>query len=574
MALNPTNPYWLDLQARAEREGRKITQQEFLDPKVGGSMAEYRKLYDPTWAAQVAQTGQGQLGQQVIPGTGVIMNNGIPVAPGTDLSTPQGMASTQEQYNRYNAQLQQLYNRVNETNPYGQATYVQNPDGTVTRQINLSASQQTLLDQQQQRDIELGNQGGQKFVEAAKTWGTAPDYSKVQKLSSPTYTGLDKLPDKLDYSNIDKLPDNPNYSKAQKLATTGYEGIQGINTQANYNKAPRILGGQDLLSERQRVEDTLYNAQMKRLDPVFAKQKEDLAQKLANQGIPTTSERYKRELANLDQNQSDARIQAQAQASQQGLGEQQGLYGMSLSSRQQGVGESNSLWGQALQARQQRTGEADTTFGKTLSARQQGVGEQNNLLDYALQKRQQGVGEQNNITNYALQRRQQGVGEVNTGFQNTLQARQQGMGEVQNAYNLPFQQMQAYYGLQSGVQNPTFSGIQDISVPQMDLLGTGANLANIGSQAQIAQMDDATKRYLGELNAQTALETAGMAASGEDDWQAKLDAQTQANINQWKQTVGTSSQYNQQQTPWWQTLIGNAAGGFAQGYGYSLFGGK
>lgn len=187
----------------------------------------------------------------------------------------------QQQLNEYNALLNANLNRVNETTPFGSSEYTQNPDGTWSRNTTLAPEQ----------DI-------------VNKYQTLTDQSKF-------------------------------YGAFQK----SQEAERALQTPYSLNGQPKVLGADDMLGARQRVEDQLYNSFARRNEPMFQQQQTQLEQRMADRGIPMGAQQYSTAFRDLNQQQNDARLNAQAQAAGQGLGEMQGLHGMSLTNRQQGIGE-------------------------------------------------------------------------------------------------------------------------------------------------------------------------------------------------------------------------------------------
>jgi hypothetical protein len=235
--------------------------------------------------SEIANPGSGgnpgAKGPLVQPTTGVhIGPGGIPIAPAANVGTAEDAISTQEQYGRYNVEQQLATNRVNEVNPYGSSSYTRDPvTGAMTRSSSLSAPQQQMLDQQQQRDLALGN--------ASNT----------------------------------------------ALSQFGQQGA------FSYGGLPQVAGQEDLLAERRRVEDQLYSDFEKRQAPIFEQEKQALSQSLADRGIPLTSARAQTELQQLADRQEQTRSGIRTQATQLGQSEYSNNFNTSLANRQQGVSE-------------------------------------------------------------------------------------------------------------------------------------------------------------------------------------------------------------------------------------------
>lgn len=256
-----------------------------------GEAARLRKIYDAEKdktkkAAIRVQLGDARKAQGITSAdaqnakksTGLLgLSKGFNYAPDTA-----GKASkNQLELNQAIANANANMNRVNETTPFGSSEYTQNADGTWSRNTTLAPEQ----------DI-------------VNKYQTLTDQSKY-------YGAFQKS------QEAERQLANP-YSLAGQ---------------------PKVLGSDDLLGARQNVENQVYNSFARRNEPLFAQQQKSYEQKMADRGIPMGASQYSRGANDLAQQQNDARLTAQAQASTMGLGEMQGLNAMSLQNRQQGIGE-------------------------------------------------------------------------------------------------------------------------------------------------------------------------------------------------------------------------------------------
>lgn len=245
----------------------------------------------PTYGATAVGAAPQAATQQALGGGSFGAPTSLSGMPNPQLGAPNAVAA-QFGLNNINVAQQQQLNRVNEVNPYGSAQYVRNPDGSITRQYSLSAPQQALLNQQQSRDIALGDVAADSFYRLKNQYGQGLDLSQLGDAPS------------LDYSNL-----------------------------------PALLGAQDMVGERQRTEDAVFDSFSRRNDPQFAREEEALYQSLADRGLSRDSERARIEIENMRQRQEDARLNAQNAARVAGLQELQGLFGLSSSARSQLAGE-------------------------------------------------------------------------------------------------------------------------------------------------------------------------------------------------------------------------------------------
>ncbi len=226
-------------------------------------------------------------------------------SPTPNLSTPEGIAQAQYNANASTARESATLNSGGITGDTGSSNLVRNADGTYSVSNKLNGSLQQGADQAQQGIANGGN----------LNYGNSP--------------GMPKQPD---YSNMPSIPQGGQF---QDFANNTANGI-------------------------------FQNAKG-RLDPVFKQQNEEFEQQMADQGIPQGSAKYNYLRQQQSQNQNDAYNNAQSQAQQAGISQENNLYGQSLQSRQQGVGEQTGLFGLGMQARQQGNTEAQTLHNSNYS---------------------------------------------------------------------------------------------------------------------------------------------------------------------------------------------------------------
>jgi hypothetical protein len=106
---------------------------------------------------------------------------------------------------------------------------------------------------------------------------------------------------------------------------------------------PQIPGQEDLLGERKRIEESLFERAQERLDPRFQREEDRLRTQLINQGITQGSEAYGTELEQLGERQSDLINQALQSAIATGGAEQSRLFGLGQAGRQQAIQEETFL---------------------------------------------------------------------------------------------------------------------------------------------------------------------------------------------------------------------------------------
>lgn len=177
-----------------------------------------------------------------------------------------------------------------ETNPYGTKTYTQNEDGTFSAETKLSEAEQAKYDQQNQFMGGLGQ-----------------------------------------YINNTLLPQ-----------------LQGRGS-LDFSGAPQVPGQGDLMGERQRIEDGIYNRFRDRMSPQFDRERESFEQRMADRGVPVGSELYNKQLEEMNRRQQDTLLDAQTRALETGGTEMTRSHGIGMANRQQSIGETMQMHNQPLQ---------------------------------------------------------------------------------------------------------------------------------------------------------------------------------------------------------------------------------
>lgn len=206
--------------------------------------------------------GLGSFVPNVFRGLGIGPDKAKEPAPvdyvGAAKATSQGnldLAKQTAEANKALVEAQTKANRINQYTPYGQLTYSQDPAGNWRQDMKLTPQAQATLDAQMAMD--------KQYADIAQT-------------------GLSKAKGLLEDPNLDfsKLPE-----------------LQGIDL-STLPQAP-INAGQ-----------TAQQAIMSRLQPTLQQRENELAQRLANQGITLGSEAYQREMNLAGQNRNDLELQA------------------------------------------------------------------------------------------------------------------------------------------------------------------------------------------------------------------------------------------------------------------------
>ena len=232
----------------------------------------------------VAKTGTGAGTGATGPVGGLLSPNvPTPSAPGNLGSNAAANVDYQQKINEYNANINANLNRFDQQGTYGGTQWTQDPaTGKWTQSTGMNQQEQGVYNAQKTGQT----QAGQAAVGVGQQLG--------------------------------------------QYASNPYDINQAGGAMPNQG---------DILKERQGVQDTLMNTFESRNAPIFAQQQKDLQQQLADQGVPPDSEQYKRRMASLGQQQTDARQQAMSSATSQGLGEFNALNTQGLANRQQGVSE-------------------------------------------------------------------------------------------------------------------------------------------------------------------------------------------------------------------------------------------
>lgn len=213
------------------------------------------------------------------------MQQANPMFANTPLGNAGQIANIQGQFNNQNMLQQAQFNRVNEINPYGSSEYVRNPDGSYTRKSDLSANQQTLLNNQQSQDIQRSNMMGGLLGQAQKNLGQ----------------------------------------------------------QFSYSGMPQALGAQDLQGDRKRIEDQVFNQYQQDIQRQGDEERRRLEQQLANSGIPRGSEMYRQQMDDFNRRQAEQLNRARTMAMTTSRDEMQTMFDLSGRSRDRAVSEAKDL---------------------------------------------------------------------------------------------------------------------------------------------------------------------------------------------------------------------------------------
>lgn len=185
----------------------------------------------------------------------------------------------------------------------GQVQYGNGYNGQIQGQINPSGQQQTSLGNygQAQTGFDTGGQQQTSFANGGPVQTSFNQGGPIQTGNS--YTG--------------QVQGNIN--------TNGVQAIPTVDPEA-----------------RQHAEDLAYRAATSRLDPQWQQRRAMQDTQLRNQGLVAGGEAYDAAQRDLGYQQNDAYLQAQANAVNQGLTNQQAQFGMGLAANQAGFGQAQA----------------------------------------------------------------------------------------------------------------------------------------------------------------------------------------------------------------------------------------
>ncbi len=146
-------------------------------------------------------------------------------------------------------------------------------------------------------------------------------------------------------------------------------------------------------SERSRVEDTLYNRQLKMLEPGYQQQEAAMRSRLANQGLMEGSEAYKTEMDNFIRNRDQAYQGARDSAILAGGQEQSRLNSDMLASRSNDLQSQMAGYNSELQKNQTNNQLSKDEFSQDAQSQQTNFNSNLGLMQSLLQARGQAFNE-------------------------------------------------------------------------------------------------------------------------------------------------------------------------------------
>jgi len=159
----------------------------------------------------------------------------------------------------------------------------------------------------------------------------------------------------------------------QLAAQTPFDFTQGLPEYSFQDATNLPALPTDFEDTRKQVTQSVFDRQLGLLQPQFTKQKEDLAQNLANRGIPIGSEAYNSATNRLDTQQSEQTQRLAQAADVAGGAEASRTFGMTMQARNQAIADqlrANDLSNMARQAQ----------LNERIGLRQQGFNELAALL--------------------------------------------------------------------------------------------------------------------------------------------------------------------------------------------------
>lgn len=344
-----------------------------------------------------------------------------------------GAAQAQADSSKEVTEQQTWANRPTINTPFGQQTWDVTPQwdpasgqylNTWTQNTNLTDASQQALDSQMNIAQGRSNLAESLLGRAQSEYGDTMDWSQFDQLAG--------------------TPTNPNLQMG--LDTNG---LQGVDSSGKYQKD---------------ANDAIYNQWADRAEPQNTRDTDALRTQLYNSGLKEGDAAYDTEMKKLQQNQGDARQQAQYQATIGSGAEAERMLGMDASTRAQQFGER----------------QAGGTFAN--SAAQQALGNQYQGANYQNSLRQQQIAEQ-------MQKRGFSLNEINA----ILSGQQVGMPNMPN-----FNTAQRSEGTQN-LSAAQMTGQHDLDVFNAQQQATQGTLSGLAGGAMMFS-DRRLKKHIVKLN--------------------------------------------------------------------------
>ena len=405
------------------------------------------------------------------------MGKKTPDAPPT--YNPSQVAAAQGAINQETAVAQTQLNQLDEFTPYGSSTYAPTGDPTpqgiqrYSRTFRLDPSQQAILDQQNQVNLELNRVAGQQVGRVGETLSTPFTYEGMPAGGDAAGVGQT-------VSNLTAMTQNPYDLQAGKSFAPTAQGIgaaadagtlaamtaaDSFSTPFDYSSAP--AAPQADAAARQQVIDSMYGQAQRRLDPRFEGEQRAMENQLANSGIPRGSEAFSSAMRDFNMGKTDAYQTALDAEIREGGAEQSRLFGIGTQARQNAIAEQNYL--RALPAAEQS--QLMGMYGQEQALRQGQFDAMGAVRDREIQEQLR----QRQIPMQEMQN----LAQAQTGlFGLSDQQRQRVVQEQAYLRNLPLNETAA---LMSGtqIQTPTFGAAAQSAIAAPDYAGlTASDYAN------------------------------------------------------------------------------------------------
>lgn len=137
-----------------------------------------------------------------------------------------------------------------------------------------------------------------------------------------------------------------NFNDAMNGAFTNFNNMGEFTPQVE--PMPQMPGG-DYSQMRQQAEKVAMDSFNRNMQPQFEREQQAFRQRMAEQGVPETSEAYQRQYSDMMAQQNSARQNAMTSAFQAGQGEQAQAYGQSAQNYQLGLAGRDQQFNQGYQ---------------------------------------------------------------------------------------------------------------------------------------------------------------------------------------------------------------------------------
>lgn len=156
---------------------------------------------------------------------------------------------------------------------------------------------------------------------------------------------------------------------------------RGDYQEFNPDLTPRTGTG-DLVADRQRIEDEVFNRLTRGADEQFKRSDQDKAQELHDRGIPMGSKQYQDEMDRYEKNKANYYLDARANATQLGGQEYERSFGIGEQTR---ANDYSQQYGRYGMNRDTVEGRRQNEFGEQIGARNQRLGEMDQFYKYGNQ---------------------------------------------------------------------------------------------------------------------------------------------------------------------------------------------